>query len=51
MVLPATMKLGKQRHDFRAGLRIEISGRLVGEQDRGIVDERACDRHALALAA
>ena len=39
----------EQRHDFRAGLRIEVAGRLVGQQDRRIVHERAGDRDALAL--
>ena len=41
----------EQRHDFDAGLRVEVAGRLVGEQDRRVVDERARDRDALALAA
>src|SRR5579863_202874 len=41
----------EERHDFLAGLRIEIAGGLVGEEDRRIVDERASDGHALALSA
>ena len=45
------VKLRKQRHDLGAGLRVEVAGRLVGQQDRWIVDERARDGHALALAA
>ena len=31
--------------------RVEVAGRLVGEHDRRRADERAGDRHALALAA
>ncbi len=38
-------------HDLGRGLRVEIAGRLVGEQDRGLVDQRARDRDALLLAA
>ena len=34
-----------------AGVRIERAGRLVGENDRRLVGERARHRHALALAA
>src|SRR5688500_9866743 len=41
----------KQRHDFRAGLRVEIAGRLVGQQQRWIVDQRPGDGDALTLAA
>ena len=41
----------EERHDLDAGLRVEVAGRLVGEQDRRVVDERARDRHALTLAA
>ena len=44
-------KLLEQRHDFRAGLGIEIAGRLVGQQDGRLVDQRAGDGDALALAA
>ena len=51
MVLPASMQPREQRHDLGAGLRIEVAGRLVGEQDRRVVDQRPRDRHALALAA
>ena len=51
MVLPASCSRSNTRHDLDAGLRVEIPGRLVGEQNRGVVDERAGDRDALALAA
>ena len=31
--------------------RVEVAGRLVGEEQRGRVDQRARDRDALLLAA
>ena len=34
-----------------AGARVEVAGRLVGEHDRRSPEQRAGDRHALALAA
>jgi len=40
--------------DFHHGERtfaVERRGRLVGEDDRRLVGERACDRHPLLLAA
>ena len=33
------------------GSRVEVPGRLVGEEDRRVGDQRARDRHALLLAA
>ena len=41
----------EQSHHLDAGPRVEVAGRLVGEQDRRVVDQRARDRHALLLAA
>jgi hypothetical protein len=41
----------KQAHDLDAGACIEITGGLVGEQDRRIVNQRARDGDALLLAA
>src|SRR5437867_10153955 len=41
----------KDSHHFDAGLRIEVPGRLVGEHDRGVVDQGARDRDALLLTA
>jgi hypothetical protein len=41
----------EERHDLDAGLRVEVAGRLVGQQDRRVVDQRARDGDALALAA
>src|SRR5882672_2152859 len=40
-----------QLQDLGAGVRIEISGRLVSEQHGGRERERPGDGHALALAA
>ena len=38
-------------HHFDAGPRVEVPGRLVREQDRRVVDQRAGDRDALLLSA
>ena len=51
IVLPPSCSRAKTRHDLGAGLRVEVARRLVGQQDRRIVDERARDRHALPLTA
>ena len=44
-------ELGKRRKHVIGGFRIEVAGRLVGQQQRRVVDERAGNRHALLLAA
>src|SRR5262245_10766271 len=41
----------QQREDFLGRLAVEITGRLVGEQDRRVADQRACDGNPLFLAA
>ena len=41
----------KQPHDFDAGARVEIAGRLVGQHQFGPVDQGAGDGDALLLAA
>ena len=41
----------QQPQHLGAGLGVEVAGRLVGEQQRRVVDERAGDREALLLAA
>ena len=41
----------EQRHDFVAGRGIEVAGRLVRQQDRRIVHQRAGDGDALPLTA
>ena len=42
---------GEQVHDLHARLGVEGAGGLVGQQDLGVVDERAGDGHALHLTA
>ena len=41
----------EKRHDLFAGFGIEVTGRLVGQDDRRIVDQGAGDGDALALPA
>ena len=41
----------KNVHDLDARAAVEIAGRLVGEHNRRIVEERARDRDALLLAS
>jgi hypothetical protein len=41
----------QQLQDVAAGGRVQVAGRLVGKQDRGIVGEGAGDGNALLLAA
>src|SRR3954451_19668394 len=41
----------QQLHDPDRRLGVEVAGRLVGEQQRRVVDERARDRDTLLLAA
>ena len=45
------VQIADQREDLLAGVRVEIAGRFVGEQNRRIDRQRARDRDALALAA
>src|SRR6266487_3819007 len=42
---------GQQGGDLRAGGRVEVAGRLVGEQHRGPADDRPGDRDPLPLTA
>ena len=44
-------RLAQQRQHLLAGARVEVAGRLVGEQDGRARDERAGDGDALLLAA
>ena len=41
----------EQLHDLFAGMGVERSGRLIGQQNFRIVDDRSCNRHSLFLAA
>ena len=45
------LSLPEQVHHLAAGARVEIARRLVGQQDRRLVGQRAGDGHALLLAA
>src|SRR5438094_289845 len=45
------MQALEHAHDFESRLRIQVAGWFVGKQNRGIVDQRASDRHALTLTA
>ena len=45
------VQVEQQLDDARAGRRVEVAGRLVGEQDGGLGHESAGDRDALLLAA
>ena len=48
---PVVIQLLKDAQDFLGSTRIEVAGRLIGEQDRRIRDQGARDRYALLLAA
>src|SRR5438067_8004696 len=48
---PALVQLGEQLHHRLTVLRVEVPGRLVGEEDERIARDGAGDRHALLLAA
>jgi hypothetical protein len=43
--------VAQQPEDLLGGLGVQVAGRLVGEHDRGTVDQRSGDGHALLLAA
>src|SRR6266540_371185 len=49
--LAPAVDVDQEIDDLVAGPRVEIAGRLVGEQDRGLVRERPGDRDALLFAA
>src|SRR2546429_365525 len=38
-------------HDLHAGAAVQVPGRLVGEDNRGVVDQSARNGHALLLAS
>ena len=44
-------EIAQDLHHLDAVARVEVGGRLVGEQQRGPVRERSRDRDALLLAA
>src|SRR5688572_17017392 len=45
------VEVAHQLDDVGCVLRVQVTRRFVGPDDRGIVHERAGDRHSLALAA
>jgi hypothetical protein len=45
------VEIGQQLHDFVAALAVQVAGRLVRQQHQRIGDDRACNGHALLLAA
>ena len=45
-----TVQAGEESHDFFAGTRIEVAGRLIGEHDGRRIHEGASDCDALALS-
>ena len=47
----ARVELAEHLHQRFAALRIQVAGRLVGQDDAGLRDQRARDRDPLALAA
>ena len=47
----AAVDVANQRENLFTGAGVEIAGRLVGEEHRGIDGERAGDGDALTLAA
>ena len=49
--LPGLVQILEEVDDLDRGLRIEVAGGFVGQQDTGVVDERPGDRDALALPA
>src|SRR5687767_4584178 len=48
--LPGTAQVQKQLVDALSGLGIELAGGLVTQQDGGVADQGAGDRHPLLLA-
>jgi len=41
----------QQAHNFEGASRVEITGRLIGDNSRGVIEEGACDSDALLFAA
>ncbi len=45
------VEIGQQRHDLVAGLGVEAAGGLVGQDQRGLIGQRARHGDPLALPA
>ena len=50
-LLEGAVELAQQRQDLDRALRVEIAGRLVGDDEVRVGDDGARDRDALLLAA
>ena len=50
-MLSLLFRLGEELQDLRLHRHVERRGRLVGDEEVGLVGERHGDHHALALAA
>ena len=48
--LPQALVLPEEVEDLVAGLRVELTGWLVGQDEHRVLDQRPRDRHALLLA-
>ena len=49
--LPAALEAAEDPVDLVAGLRVELAGRLVGQDEDRVLDQGPGDRHPLLLAA
>ncbi len=48
---PWLVQLAEEVQDLLRGFAVEVAGRLVGQEDGGVGDQGAGDRHPLVLAA
>ena len=51
IVRPSLVQSLEQVQDFVRRRRVEVAGRLIRQNEFGVVDQAAGDRHALLLAA
>ena len=49
--VPFVVQPLEQGHNFNTGCGIEIAGWFIGQQNRGVIHQRAGNRNALALTA
>jgi hypothetical protein len=48
---PVVVQFLQQVHDILSGFEVEISGWLVGQNEKGAVDQRSSDGDTLLLSA